>query len=203
MTPDAWSQTSGSRPGRGQANAIGLVPSNLRLPPPHDDALPAVHHRQRDKPFDRKRFDIGPDGGEVVRVADRHCGNTLPPRLLPQQRRAYPQGRLREAVRRLGRHQPGSRVGDDRDRPAVDPAAFQRRDVTRQPQQAMTGGAVALSRDDRFGNRTGVFRGDAVTKKNPDNQIRKFSDADGLWHRAILGSPLAGTTRGDTEPRRE
>jgi len=33
MTLDAWSQTSGSLPGRGQANAIGLVPSNLRLPP--------------------------------------------------------------------------------------------------------------------------------------------------------------------------
>src|ERR1700755_1736433 len=55
----------------------------------------------------------------------------------------------------------------------------------------MTGGAVALRRDDRFGNRTGVFRRDAVTKKNPDNQARKFADADGLWHRAILGSPLA------------
>jgi len=33
MTLDAWSQTSGRRPGRGQANAIGPVPSNLRLPP--------------------------------------------------------------------------------------------------------------------------------------------------------------------------
>jgi hypothetical protein len=67
----------------------------------------------------------------------------------------------------------------------------------------MTGGAVALSRDDCFGKRTGVFRRDAVTKKNPDNQARKFADADGLWHRAILGSPLAGTTRGDAAPRRK
>ena len=62
---------------------------------------------------------------------------------------------------------------------------------------------VALSRDDRFGNRTGVFRRNAVTKKNPDNQARKFAEAYGLWHRAILGSPLAGTTRGDAAPRRK
>jgi hypothetical protein len=67
----------------------------------------------------------------------------------------------------------------------------------------MTDEAVELRRDDRFGNRTGVFRRDAVTKKNPNNQARKFADADGLWHRAILGSPLAGTTRGDAPPRRK
>jgi len=33
MTLEAWSQTSGSLPGRGQANAIGLVPNSVRLPP--------------------------------------------------------------------------------------------------------------------------------------------------------------------------
>jgi hypothetical protein len=44
----------------------------------------------------------------VVLISDRHRGNTLPSRLLPQQWRARAQGRLREAVRGLGRHQPGS-----------------------------------------------------------------------------------------------
>ena len=38
-------------------------------------------------------------------------------------------------------HQPGGGVGDDRHRPAVDPAAFQRRDIAQQPQQAVAGGA--------------------------------------------------------------
>jgi hypothetical protein len=62
----------------------------------------------------------------------------------------------------------------------------------------MTGGAVALSRDDRFGNPTGVFRRDAVTKKNPDNQARKFADADGLWYRAIRASSTASRECGLT-----
>jgi hypothetical protein len=46
----------------------------------------------------------------------------------------------------------------------------------------MARGAVSLGRDDRFGNRPDVFPRDSMAAKNPDNEIGKFTDADGLWH---------------------
>src|SRR5258708_157347 len=49
----------------------------LALPAPYDNSLPTVYHGQRDKPFDRKRLDVGPDGGEVVRIADSDRSNPL------------------------------------------------------------------------------------------------------------------------------
>jgi hypothetical protein len=41
----------------------------------------------------------------------------------------------------------------------------------RQPQQAMTDGAVALRRDDRFGNQSGVFPRDTMAEENPDHEV--------------------------------
>jgi hypothetical protein len=88
--------------------------------PPHTTIryLP-VHHGQRDKPFGRKWLDVGTDGGKMVRNTDRDRSNPLPARLFAQQWRTHPQGWLSEVIRRLGRHQPGGRVADNRDRPAV------------------------------------------------------------------------------------
>lgn len=142
---------------------------------------------QGDEPLDRKRLDIGPEGREMVRIAGRHGGNPLTADFLSQQWRTRPQGRLGEAVRRLGRHQPGGRVDDDRGCAAIYPAAFQGRDITRRPQQPVTGGAVALGRDNRFGNRTGVFCRDPVSEQDPGHKIGQFDDADGPWHRIIVG----------------
>jgi hypothetical protein len=67
----------------------------------------------------------------------------------------------------------------------------------------MAGGTVALGRYDRFGNRSGVFPQDPVAEEDPDHEIGQFIDADGLWHRAILDTPPAGTTHGNTAPRRK
>jgi hypothetical protein len=50
----------------------------------------------------------------------------------------------------------------------------------------MADGAVALRRDDRFGNRSGVFPRDTMAEENPDHEAGQFTDADGLWHRTIL-----------------
>ena len=82
---------------------------------------------------------------------------------------------------------PGAASVDDRHCPAVDPAAFQRRDIARQAQQSVADGAVALGRDDGFGNRPGVFRRYAVAQEDPDDEIGQFIDADGLRHPDILG----------------
>src|SRR5262244_3912855 len=80
----------------------------------------------------------------------------------------------------------------------------------------MPDGAVALRRDDRFGNRSGVFPRDTMAEENLNHEVGQFTDADGLWHRTILrrkeyhhgrtkwlGLLLAGTTRGNTRPGRK
>ena len=79
----------GLYPGRGQANAIGLLPSTFRVPPQTDTPCPPGDHRQRDESLVGKRLDVGPQRGEVVRIPDRDGRDALLPRLVAKQRRAW------------------------------------------------------------------------------------------------------------------
>jgi hypothetical protein len=55
-------------------------------------------------------------------------------------------------------------------RPSTQPI-FRRRDIARQPQQAVAGGAVALCRDHGLCDRCDIFRREAVPDKDPDYEM--------------------------------
>ena len=174
MTLDAWSQTSGSLPGRGQANAIGLVPSTLRLPP-HTTI------RRRPLTIASAMNPSAANGSMSGHSAAKWCELRIATAAIPC-RRAFSRssgalarnaGWAKPLAASVATSPGAASVTTGTARPSTQPL-FKRRDITRQPQQPVAGGAVALGRDDRFGNRSGVFCRHAVSAEDPDDEIGQF-----------------------------
>jgi hypothetical protein len=80
----------------------------------------------------------------VVGITDRQDRDTRVASLFYQKWPSCSQGRLRKTIGRIDPDKPRSHILDHRNSLAVDPAAIERRDITRHTEYTVTVGAVAL-----------------------------------------------------------
>ena len=108
------------------------------------DAGHRVDHREREEPLAREGLDVGPDGAEVMRLADGQQRDAVGARLRHQRLARHRQHRQREAIAAIGAQHAGRHVLEHRHRLAVDPAAVERAEIARDAEDAVAVRAVAL-----------------------------------------------------------
>ncbi|MCY1439950.1 hypothetical protein D9M71_562040 [compost metagenome] len=73
---------------------------------------------------------------------------------------------MRKTVIGVDPHKPRSHIFDHRNGLAIDPAALQRRNITRDPEHPVTVGAIALGTGAVLRQHPGNLGGGAMTQKN-------------------------------------
>ena len=153
---------------RGKGDGVGakqgLVPTRGH------HAGHAVHEGQRHQPFAGKGLHVGPERGEMVRVADGQQRNAVAARLVDQQAACSLQGGLCKTVAGIHRHVAGCHVLHLRHGLPIDPAAGQRGKVARDAEDAMAFGAVALGAGAVGGQHGRHFGRGAVAQKDLGEQ---------------------------------
>ncbi len=104
----------------------------------------AVDHRQGNQTLASEGLDVGPQGGEMMGVADGQYGDPREARFLDQQFARSGQRRLRKAIACIHADKSTGDVLDLWDRAAVDPAAVERRQIPWNPEHPMAVGCIAL-----------------------------------------------------------
>ena len=129
---------------------------------------------QREEAIAGKRFDIGPEGAEMVRVANRQQRNAVGAGLANEQIPRGEQRRLGKAVPSIDPDHAGGHVLDAGDGRTVDPAAIERAEIAGHPEDAMTMRTIGLGARHVLRQNGRHLRTAAMREKDPGQQPDQF-----------------------------